>query len=84
MTNKPENKLELLEQDIAKLFHQGPKKADIWDITWSSIKSLFSFAILFSLFFIIINFSAYSQKIKNNILILLHRAFPATKTSMPI
>lgn len=63
MTKDQPNKLELLEEDIAKLFHHHTSGPDIWDYSWSFIKGISGFIILFILFFGIINFPAYEMKL---------------------
>lgn len=55
----PKNKLQLLEEDIEKLFHHSSHKPDIWDNIWVIAKGLINFLILFLFFFAVVNFPAY-------------------------
>lgn len=58
----PQPVIQLLEEDIKKLFSPGPKKPNFWDLIWALFKSTVWFGILFVFFFIVINFPAFSIK----------------------
>lgn len=54
--------LEILEEDLEKLFHYKYKKTTSWDITWIMLKSSVAFLILYLGFFVLINIPAYRSK----------------------
>ncbi len=60
---KEEEPLQLLEEDLIKLFHPRKKRVHFWAGIWNFTRSLVYFALLYSFFFFSINSPAYLSRI---------------------